>query len=112
MIDRVRGRRTFARLRRAGVKVRTDPPWCWFVDDQRVKPPQVAFAIGRALGNAVTRNRLRRRLRAILGDIDVPPGIFLIGATSDACELTYDELTATTTSLMIRAAERGARRAT
>ena len=44
-------------------------------------PPQVAFAIGRAVGAAVTRNRLRRRLE---GDpasrLDVPPGLLLIGA--------------------------------
>lgn len=108
MIDRVRDRRTFARLRRAGVKVRTDPLWCWFVDDQMVRPPQVAFALNRALGNAVMRNRLRRRLRAVLNDIDVPPGIFLIGATRDACELTYVELKVTTISLITRAAERAA----
>jgi ribonuclease P protein component len=112
LIDRVRDRRTFARLRRAGVKVRTDPLWCWFVDDQMVRPPQVAFALNRALGNAVTRNRLRRRLRSILNDIDVPPGIFLIGATRDACELTYVELKVTTTALVAGAVKRAARRVT
>jgi ribonuclease P protein component len=112
LIDRVRDRQTFARLRRAGVKVRTDPLWCWFVDDQMVTPPRVAFAVGRAQGNAVTRNRLRRRLRAILHDIDVPPGILLIGATPDASELTFDELTRTTIALMAKAHRRAARTAT
>ncbi len=92
--------------------MRTDPLWCWFVDDQMVRPPQVAFALNRALGNAVTRNRLRRRLRSILNDIDVPPGIFLIGATRDACELTYVELKVTTTALVAGAVERAARRVT
>lgn len=77
-----------------------------------VRPPQVAFALNRALGNAVTRNRLRRRLRSILNDIDVPPGIFLIGATRDACELTYVELKVTTTALVAGAVERAARRVT
>ena len=108
MIDRVRERDAFVRLRREGVRIRTDPLWCSFVDDQSVQPPRVAFALGRALGTAVTRNRLRRRLRAILGEIDVPFGIYLIGATPAAPELTFDELGSTTTSL-IDAARRRAR---
>jgi ribonuclease P protein component len=28
------------------------------------EPPRVAYAVGRAVGNAVTRNRVRRKLRA------------------------------------------------
>src|SRR5579884_1302647 len=30
------------------------------------EPPRVAYAIGRKVGNAVTRNRIRRQLRAIV----------------------------------------------
>ena len=56
----------------------------------------VAFAIGRALGPAVTRNKLRRRLRAILVELDrqglVPSALMLIGATPAAKELTFDQL--------------------
>ena len=36
--------------------------------DQPAEPPRVAFAIPRAVGPAVMRNRVRRRLRALLGD--------------------------------------------
>jgi ribonuclease P protein component len=32
-----------------------------------VPGPRVAFAVGRTVGNAVIRNRLRRRLRVALG---------------------------------------------
>ncbi len=74
LIDRVRERDAFVRLRRDGVRVRTDPLWCSFVLDPDLVPPQVAFAIGRAVGPAVSRNRLRRRLRAVLANSDVPPG--------------------------------------
>ena len=55
-------------------------------------PPQVAFAIGRPVGSAVRRNLVRRRIRAILGESEVPPGVLLIGASPRVGELTYDEL--------------------
>jgi ribonuclease P protein component len=66
--------------------------WCSFVADPSVSPPQVAFAIGRAVGPAVTRNQLRRRLRGILGAMDVPNGLYLFGGSSSMSELTFVEL--------------------
>lgn len=57
------------------------PLWVVFVPDPSVQPPQVAFALGRALGSAVKRNRARRRLRAILaarGEA-LAPGLYLVG---------------------------------
>jgi ribonuclease P protein component len=102
LIDRVRERDAFIRLRREGVRVRTDPLWCSFVLDSDLVPPQVAFAIGRAVGSAVSRNRLRRRLRAVLAECDVPPGLYLIGARTPACEQTFDELQATVISLIAK----------
>jgi len=82
------------------VRVRIDPLWCSFVPDSEVVPPQVAFAIGRATGSAVQRNLLRRRLRALLRDCDVPPGLLLIGANQRASERTFDELRQCLTSLI------------
>jgi ribonuclease P protein component len=100
LIDRVRERDAFVRLRRDGVRVRTDPLWCSFVLDPDLVPPQVAFAIGRAVGSAVSRNRLRRRLRALLANSDVPPGLYLIGARTPACEHTFAELECSLISLL------------
>jgi ribonuclease P protein component len=100
LIDRVRERDAFVRLRRDGVRVRTDPLWCSFVLDPDLVPPQVAFAIGRAAGSAVSRNRLRRRLRALLATSDVPPGLYLIGARVPACEHTFGELQQTVAALL------------
>jgi ribonuclease P protein component len=58
-------------------------------------PPRVAFAIGRPVGNAVVRNRVRRRLRAVCaanaGDL-APGHCYLVGATSAAADATYGEL--------------------
>ena len=56
----------------------------------------VAFAFGRAFGPAVHRNRIRRRLRAILTELDdeqtLPPGLLLIGGRPQLLERTFDEL--------------------
>ena len=92
MIDRVRERDAFVRIRRDGARVRADSLWCSYVLDPDLVPPQVAFAIGRAVGTAVRRNRLRRRLRALLARSDVSPGLYLIGATTRASEHTFAEL--------------------
>jgi len=92
LIRRVCDRDSFTRLRREGVRVRSDAMWCSFVDDPSVCPPQVAFAIGRAVGPAVTRNQLRRRLRAILGAMDLPNGLYLFGGRPSMSELTFAEL--------------------
>ena len=63
-------------------------------------PPRVAFAIGRAVGPAVVRNRLRRRLRALAaeraraGDVArcSRHGSLLVGARPAAAERSFEEL--------------------
>jgi ribonuclease P protein component len=59
-------------------------------------PPRVAFAIGTRVGNAVVRNRLRRRLRAVFaegaGADTVPAGAYLVSAQPAAAALSYTEL--------------------
>jgi ribonuclease P protein component len=68
----------------------------------------VAFAINRQVGNAVTRNRLRRRLRSILvGHApSLPAGAYLVRADRDAPQLAFDELKVA----MSRALEQATRR--
>lgn len=58
-------------------------------------PPAVAFAIGRPLGTAVVRNRLRRRLREIVrarADLLEPGCTYLFGAGAGAVDLSRAEL--------------------
>ena len=59
-------------------------------------PPRVGFSVGRAVGPAVVRNRLRRRLRAISTAAartgQLPPGAYLVGTNTTAVELTFDQL--------------------
>jgi ribonuclease P protein component len=102
LIDRVRERNAFVRLRRDGVRVRADGLWCSFVPDPELSPPQVAFAIGRAVGTAVRRNRVRRRLRALLATAALPPGLYLVGVRPGTAERTFVELQAMVTTLTSR----------
>lgn len=57
---------------------------------------RVAFNVGRHAGNAVARNRIRRRLRAVMGELcgagRLTPGAYLLGAGADAGALPYPEL--------------------
>jgi len=67
----------------------------------------VAFAINRAYGPAVRRNRLRRRLRAVLAELDrttpLPTGTMLIGARhTGPSELTFDQVRTELTQLVDR----------
>ena len=55
---------------------------------------RVAFAVGRPVGPAVRRNRLRRRLRALLAGQELAPGTYLLAAGPDATTLSFDELRA------------------
>ncbi len=59
---------------------------------------RVAYAIPSKVGGAVVRNRVRRRIRALLADLErsgsplVPPGALLISVGPDAIRRTPDEL--------------------
>jgi ribonuclease P protein component len=60
---------------------------------------RVAYAIGRQVGPAVVRNRLRRRLRAAVREVDVEigglhPGAYLVSPSRGAVGHHYDELRA------------------
>jgi ribonuclease P protein component len=53
----------------------------------------LAFAIGKRVGNAVVRNRLRRRLREAARRLEVlPAGLYLVRAKPDAAGLSFQEI--------------------
>ena len=91
---RIRDRSTFADLRRSGRRIKRGPVTVIWVDGDPYQPPRVAYAVGRSVGNAVQRNRLRRRLRAIVSDRKAlwRPGAYLIGAAPPAAVLSWREL--------------------
>ena len=66
-------------------------------------PPRVAYAIGRAAGNAVERNRARRRLReAVRGaGTELEAGrAYLFGAGREVVTMPYADLAATVERLL------------
>lgn len=96
LIRRIRERHGFERLARDGTRIRRSSLWCTYCPDPDSGAASVAFALSRALGPAVTRNLLRRRLRSLLREADrrdpLPSALILIGARSSAIELTFAQL--------------------
>ncbi|MDQ1444050.1 MAG: ribonuclease protein component [Acidimicrobiaceae bacterium] len=91
---RVRDSATFAELRRHGRRARTGPLSVTWLPGPSDHPPRLAFAIGRSVGTAVVRNRLRRRLRSLFAEhvFDLRPGTYLISAAPAAATLEYGDL--------------------
>jgi ribonuclease P protein component len=58
----------------------------------------VAYAVNRTVGGAVVRNRLKRRLRAIVAELAragrLPGGAGLVGAGPAAADMTFEDLKA------------------
>ncbi|HET6950226.1 MAG TPA: ribonuclease P protein component [Acidimicrobiales bacterium] len=94
MIGRFGDRATFDSLRSDGRRARRGPMTVTYLaggDHARV-----AYAIGRKVGPAVVRNRLRRRLRAAVREVDraggLAPGAYLISLRPDAAHASYGQL--------------------
>jgi ribonuclease P protein component len=68
---------------------------------------RVAYAIGRPVGTAVRRNRLRRRLRAILADFErlgrLPASAYLVICRPETAILSHSSLVSHVEQLLERA---------
>jgi ribonuclease P protein component len=103
LIWRVRGQSSFRALARGRRRHAGNLEVRQAVLAPRAEPPRVAFAVGRSVGNAVTRNRVRRRLRAAMHDqaAQLTPGTgYLVRATPGAAESTYHELSDTLSAIL------------
>jgi ribonuclease P protein component len=97
---RVRDAATFRALHRHGRRSRSGAVWVTWLPATDAGPPRLAFAIGRSVGTAVVRNRIRRRLRSVFTELapDLPPGTYLVGTDARAATLDYGELRRTVTA--------------
>ncbi|HEY2812949.1 MAG TPA: ribonuclease P protein component [Acidimicrobiales bacterium] len=110
-LGRVREHGTFRALQRNGARGRSGPLTVIALVDTESGATGVraAFAVGRRVGPAVIRNRIRRRLRAILREIDLAPGAYLVIAGSTAATTPYEELRAHAARAAAAAGAGGAR---
>ena len=93
LIWRVRDRATFAVLARAERRARGHLT-VRFVPGESEAPPRVAYAVG-GVGNAVVRNRLRRRLRAAVAHAEAEltaGGAYVVSARREALTMPFDGL--------------------
>lgn len=93
-VGRVQTRSSFAALRQYGRRARSGALRVTFLPADTDAPavPRVAFSISRAVGGAVVRNRIRRRLRAACTELGPAPGTYLLTATPAAATCGYAEL--------------------
>lgn len=96
---RVTDRTAFETLRRAGHRARRGPltvTWLPPSSSGPVEHPRAAFAISRSVGGAVVRNRVRRRLRAGLRELQstgrLPAGSYLLGGSVELAHLPWADL--------------------
>lgn len=102
LIAPLRSRASFASLSTQGR--RGQGKWCWVRHAPLPEPdgvaagarvPQVGYAIGKKIGNAVVRNRIRRRLRPLVvaQAADLAPAAYLIGVKSnEVAWISHEEL--------------------
>jgi len=95
LIRRLSHRNDFDALRRHGRTVRRGSLRVRYLAGQNPEA-RVAYGIGRSVGNAVVRNRLRRRLRVVMTSLDahggLPAGDYLVRAEPSAAMMSFAEL--------------------
>ena len=106
----VRSRRTFAELAQPSGRGRHGPVSVSFVDHPDWDRCEVAYAVSRKVGNAVQRNLLRRRMRAIVAEqgSGLSTGAYLVRSGPGGPALEFRELKVAMSRAMEKAT-RGAR---
>ena len=100
---RLQGRSSFYRLRTSGQRIRRGPLSATVLHTG--EPARIGFALPASLGNAVVRNRLRRRLRAIaMSKQDLPKADIVIRPHPACVALSYKGLEGLFIELMTQAA--------
>jgi ribonuclease P protein component len=93
LVWRVRDRQTFVALRSSGRRSRAAGLGLrWLPED--AGPPRLALSVGRAVGSAPIRNRVKRRLREAFRSLapDLRPGAYLVTAGQSAASTSLTDL--------------------
>jgi ribonuclease P protein component len=106
-IGRIRQRRLFGELSRTTHRAAQGPVRAAYVPAQSGLPfPLVAYVVSKRCGNAVARNRIRRRMRAAAAAAapELRRGAYLISSRPEVATCNYEELAAAVRSVLVRAA--------
>lgn len=85
-------------MRANGIRARRGPLTVVLLPESDAGRIRIAYAVPKTAGGAVVRNRLKRRLRAVLADIArtqpevVPSGAMLVSCRAGVLERTPQEL--------------------
>ena len=81
-----------------------------FLEQKTWSKTEVAYAINRRTGNAVARNRLRRRMRAIMAEEapTLPVGAYVVSTGPTGPMLDFDELKVAMSQALEKATRRRA----
>jgi ribonuclease P protein component len=107
-VGALRSRRSFEAVRRGSFRGRSGPLTVSYLEQPTWSRPEVAYAINRRVGTAVVRNRLRRRLRAIVSDwaASLPTGAYVVHTGPQVARLDFDELKVAMSQALERATKR------
>jgi len=101
--QRLRRRQEFAEVYRRGRRFHSDLLVLRTLKTNRPLT-RFGFAVSRAVGGAVVRNRVKRRLREAARSLPVAPGWDVVmNARTAAAQASYDELRRTLSGLLAKA---------